>query len=66
VFFLHGTRDRTVPAWMSQDLFDTAREPKKIWLVEGADHLGLSAKTGTAYEENIVTFFDDALTPSSR
>jgi len=66
VFFIHGTADRTVPSWMSEKLYAAAREPKKIWLVEGADHLEIRAQAGPAYEEAIVSFLDDALLTNTK
>lgn len=65
VFFLHGTADRTVPSWMTQELYDRAKEPKELWLVPGADHLQCRRVAGPAYEERIVGFFDRALTGTS-
>jgi uncharacterized protein len=38
VLFVHGAADRFVPARFSQALYDAARAPKKLLLVEGATH----------------------------
>ncbi len=38
VLFIHGTADETVPAFMSQNLYDAASEPKQLILVPGAGH----------------------------
>jgi uncharacterized protein len=38
VLFVHGADDRFVPARFSQALYDAARAPKKLLLVEGATH----------------------------
>ena len=38
VLFVHGADDRFVPARFSQALYDAARAPKKLLLVEGASH----------------------------
>jgi uncharacterized protein len=38
VLFVHGAADRFVPARFSQALYDAARAPKKLLLVEGASH----------------------------
>jgi uncharacterized protein len=63
VFIIHGDRDKTVPVAMSQALFDQAKEPKRIWIVEGADHLE-RRPAGVRYEEAISEFFETALKPS--
>lgn len=39
ILFMHGTADRIVPPAMSQRLYEAAREPKEIWLIEGMDHM---------------------------
>jgi alpha-beta hydrolase superfamily lysophospholipase len=36
--FLHGTADRFVPPAMSEKLFAVAPQPKKLHLIEGANH----------------------------
>lgn len=38
VLFIHGTGDRYVPPEMSERLFQAAREPKRLLLVEDAGH----------------------------
>jgi alpha-beta hydrolase superfamily lysophospholipase len=38
VLFVHGAADRFVPARFSQALYDAARAPKKLLLIEGATH----------------------------
>jgi alpha-beta hydrolase superfamily lysophospholipase len=38
ILLAHGTRDRYVPSWMSQKLYDAASTPKQLLLVPGIDH----------------------------
>jgi fermentation-respiration switch protein FrsA (DUF1100 family) len=38
LYLFHGEHDRICPSWMSQDLFDKAREPKLIWRVPQMGH----------------------------
>ena len=38
VLFVHGAADRFIPARFSQALYDAARAPKKLLVVEGATH----------------------------
>ncbi len=47
VLIVHGADDRMVPAHFSQALYDAARDPKKLLLVEGATHNN-SMRTGSA------------------
>lgn len=60
VFILHGTDDKTIPAWMAQALYVMAREPKKLWLAEGVGHLDGRSKIGKKYEEEVAGFFEAA------
>jgi hypothetical protein len=41
LLLIHGTGDTVVPARESQTLFDAAQEPKTLWLVPGAPHIGV-------------------------
>lgn len=38
VLFMHGTADRLVPPFMSQKLYDAAPTPKRIHMIDGANH----------------------------
>jgi uncharacterized protein len=58
VFLLHGNRDRTIPVRMSRELFQKAREPKTLWIVEGADHLACRRAAGQTYDKRISEFFE--------
>jgi len=38
VLFVHGDSDRFVPARFSQALYDAARAPKKLLVIDGGTH----------------------------
>lgn len=38
VLFMHGTADRLVPPFMSQKLYEAAPSPKRLHMIEGANH----------------------------
>ena len=61
VLFIHGDKDEIVPLEMSKALFAKAGEPKKLWIVPGAVHLGVHKIEGKHYEEEIAGFFDQTL-----
>ncbi len=61
LFFIHGDKDRVVPVHMSQQLYAQAGEPKKLWIVEGANHLEIRGREGKKYEAEVVSFFTVAL-----
>lgn len=60
LFLIHGTQDEVIPFAMSEALFEKAKEPKTLWLVEGARHLECRRVAGKSYEERIVKFLTDA------
>ncbi len=61
VFIVGGSKDDTIPPRNTQALYDAARTPKSIWIVDGAHHGDYAAVAGTAYAERLVRFFDQAL-----
>lgn len=40
VVIVHGTKDRRVPFWMGQRVFEAAAEPKRFVRIDGGDHDG--------------------------
>jgi hypothetical protein len=56
IFFIHGTDDRVVPAYMSERLYQAASGRKELWLVETARHNDVATVAGTAYEKRIWQF----------
>ena len=53
VLIVHGDADDTVPLRAGQALFDAAREPKSLYVVEGANHDGLSMVGGRPYHRAV-------------
>lgn len=56
-----GTTDHTVPIAMGHELHAAAREPKELFVVEGADHGQYDAVAGQAYRDRLVAFFQRLL-----
>ncbi len=61
LFFIHGTADNIVPSKMTKILYEKAREPKKVWYVEGAGHIEGRRKLGGAFEKQVADFLSDAV-----
>lgn len=61
VLFIHGNKDTVVPSWMSEKLYARANEPKRLWIIDGANHLECRYRKGKEYEEAIANFFSEAL-----
>ena len=61
LLLIHGTADDTIPPRDSQLLYDAAGQPKQLWLVPGAAHVGAHRVRPGEYERRVSRFFADAL-----
>lgn len=61
LLIIQGTADKTIPVGMAKKLFAKARDPKRLWLIKGAEHLLCQRVAGEKYQEAIADFFEDAL-----
>jgi fermentation-respiration switch protein FrsA (DUF1100 family) len=53
-----GSRDSIVPASQSRKLYEAAREPKTLVIIDGADHNDAALFSGAAMMESIATFLE--------
>ena len=58
VLFIHGSDDLTVPAFMSQNLYAVAPEPKKIVIIPGADHNNLAQIAPYDYKKAVLSLIE--------
>ena len=56
VFVVAGSRDEHTTPAESSELFQAAREPKGLWIVDGARHQDLLAYDRAGYEAQVVGF----------
>ncbi len=61
VYILHGENDPQLPADSGERLYRAAGEPKRYWLCEGSGHHECDSDYPQAYEERIVSFFNEYL-----
>lgn len=61
VLLIHGNKDKVVPSGMSEKLYRKAKEPKRLWIIDGAGHMGCWRAQGKVYEKTIADFFEAAL-----
>jgi fermentation-respiration switch protein FrsA (DUF1100 family) len=61
ILLIHGADDQGVPAAHCRRLFERARPPKQMWIVEGGRHLDTFTVHGRIYRQKLVDFFFDAL-----
>ena len=62
LLLIHGMADDTIPPHDSQLLYDAAGQPKQLWLVPGAAHVGSHLARPAEYERRVSHFFANALT----
>ena len=61
LLMIAGTRDADTPVPIMERVFAAAREPKELWIEEGAAH-GTDVETAPEeYERRVVGFFDRSL-----
>ncbi|HEU5348534.1 MAG TPA: alpha/beta fold hydrolase [Ktedonobacterales bacterium] len=58
---IHGTNDTSIPVEQGLQVFEAAREPKELWIGEGAEHCGTYFLDRAAYCQRVAMFFDSAL-----
>jgi fermentation-respiration switch protein FrsA (DUF1100 family) len=61
VLITHGVLDEIVPVQHAYTLFKAAEEPKEIWVVQGAHHVGARDSDPDAYYERVEEFLRGAL-----
>ena len=56
VLFIHGTADTVVPFRMSQELYDAAPVPKKLFPIPNAGHFDIYQPSSKLYLQAIANF----------
>lgn len=58
VLLIHGTADKVTPMTHAHDLYAAAREPKELWLAEGAAHCGAYFLDRARYVDRVSALFN--------
>jgi fermentation-respiration switch protein FrsA (DUF1100 family) len=58
VLMIHGGGDTYIKPHMARTLADKAREPKELWMVEGAKHNQALLLAGDDYQRRVTDFFN--------
>lgn len=61
VFIIDGWYGGAILMNSPYRLYDSANEPKQIWVEEGVPHLGTYANNPKRYENRVINFFDEYL-----
>jgi dipeptidyl aminopeptidase/acylaminoacyl peptidase len=59
ILIIHGSEDKRITYEQALRLYNTAQEPKRMWLVEGASHGEVRSPVLDYLVQNIIDFFDD-------
>ena len=57
LFIIQGAADQRMPVTEGRGIYETAREPKDIWVVPDADHGEAFDKAGPEYQKRILDFY---------
>jgi len=60
ILFIHGSEDKRITHEQAMRLYNTAQEPKRMWLVEGASHGEVRSPVLDYLIMNIIDFFNDS------
>jgi len=61
VLVISGTKDLHTTAEETKLIFEMARDPKELWLVDGAAHVDLLTAASTEYQLRVTRFFQEHL-----
>jgi len=59
VLIVGGTEDKRTRAEETKKMFEMAKEPKELWLVEGKGHVDFSKALSKVYKERILDFLEE-------
>jgi fermentation-respiration switch protein FrsA (DUF1100 family) len=60
ILIMHGTSDEIVPVHMAERLYAVAREPKQLWIIDGADHYDALRDHADEARARLLKFFEHA------
>lgn len=63
VLLICGTRDHTIPCRHAERIYKTARGPKELWTVPGAEHASALGRAPREYEARVVKLFQKVSHP---
>jgi dipeptidyl aminopeptidase/acylaminoacyl peptidase len=63
VLIIHGADDPLFPLHHAQKMYEAAKEPKELWLIEGLGHGSPVIGREAEFKERVVTFFENAFSP---
>jgi pimeloyl-ACP methyl ester carboxylesterase len=62
ILLISSDIDEMTPLYHAEQLFESADQPKELWIIEGASHGGTISAGADKYNQKILNFFNSALT----
>jgi uncharacterized protein len=66
VLLIHGTIDRNIPSYNSQDMEAANPRNVSLWLVPGADHCGAHQVSPQDFDKKVLDWFSEHSVPATR
>lgn len=60
VLIIHGSNDHLFPLYHAQKMYEAAREPKALWVIEGMGHQNPVKGREEEFRQRVVTFLETA------
>ena len=60
VFIMHGTNDRLFPYHHAQKMYNSAHQPKELWLIKGLGHASPVHEHKEEFKKRVISFFEAA------
>lgn len=57
ILLICGTADHRIPCRHAEYIYNAARGPKELWVVQGAGHAGAFGHSPREYEDRVISFF---------
>lgn len=61
VLIVAGEKDQRTHLWESEQLFNRANNPKRLWIVHGMGHEHSYTADSLGYEQNVISFLETSL-----
>jgi fermentation-respiration switch protein FrsA (DUF1100 family) len=66
ILIIHSAADTLFPPDHALKMYEAAKEPKTLWLIEDLGHVSPVIDQAAEYQERVITFFDQAFASGSR
>lgn len=61
VLIIQSTNDQMIPLDSALKLYENAHQPKELWIVDKAPHVGIHTMYQKEYQDMVISFFTQYL-----